>query len=281
MRQGGVSGEFIDSAKGPLFVLLREPPTVAKGCVLIVPPFAEEMNKCRRMVTETALGLAARGFATILPDLYGTGDSGGDFSDGDLDTWRYDLACASRWSARRGHLITGLLAMRLGCALAAAGLRAGDIPSVARTALWQPIFDGERYLRQFLRLRLAASMTGDDKLTAGDIRERLGRGEVVEVAGYRLSSRLASELASLASPPSMPEGFGDVRWFEVVHDASLSLPILSSQLIERSRIEGRHVEATVLQGEPYWSATETISNGMIVRATVEHLAFKSPIGNTE
>ena len=54
----------------------------------MVPPFAEEMNKCRPMVTEVALGLAESGIASIVPDLYGTGDSGGDFSEGDWETWQ-------------------------------------------------------------------------------------------------------------------------------------------------------------------------------------------------
>ena len=54
MSRRSVSGQFIDGAKGPIFVLAREPAAGVRGCVLVVPPFAEEMNKCRRMVTEVA-----------------------------------------------------------------------------------------------------------------------------------------------------------------------------------------------------------------------------------
>jgi hypothetical protein len=53
-----LTGHFIAGPKGPIFVLLREPPDASRGCVIVVPPFAEEMNKCRRMVTEVAVGLA-------------------------------------------------------------------------------------------------------------------------------------------------------------------------------------------------------------------------------
>ncbi len=57
----------------------------------MLPPFAEEMNKCRRMMALTAYALQAAGLDVLFVDLFGTGDSGGDFADGSLEVWRSDL----------------------------------------------------------------------------------------------------------------------------------------------------------------------------------------------
>ena len=95
MSRTTFSGEFVAGTKGPIFVLLRKPLVPPRGCVLVVPPFAEEMNKCRRMVTELAIRLAEQGIATLQPDFYGTGDSAGDFT-GRPGSFRGFLQCRPR-----------------------------------------------------------------------------------------------------------------------------------------------------------------------------------------
>ena len=114
MRPARISGHFVQSGKGPIFVLRRVPVGPVAGTVLVVPPFAEEMNKCRRIVTEVALGLADRGVATLVPDLHGTGDSAGDFAEADWATWCGNLADAVEWSeADPAGTPTGLAARSL------------------------------------------------------------------------------------------------------------------------------------------------------------------------
>src|SRR5262245_5413710 len=84
---------FSDGASGRVFSLFVGPPAhvLRRGGVLFVPPFAEEMNKSRRQVMLAARALAAAGFGVLLSDLYGTGDSGGEFADGRVAAWRSDL----------------------------------------------------------------------------------------------------------------------------------------------------------------------------------------------
>jgi len=68
---------FISGSVGPCFVSVYLPKTPATCWVLHFPPFAEEMNKCRAMVSAQARELANIGVAVVVPDLYGTGDSAG------------------------------------------------------------------------------------------------------------------------------------------------------------------------------------------------------------
>lgn len=268
-----VAARFVAGARGRILCVERLPVAPLRGCVLVVPPFAEEMNKCRRMVTEVALALAARGIGTVVPDLFGTGDSEGDFSGATWSTWQGDVATISHWCVEQGRPVTALLAVRLGCALAHATLASGALPGVQKTVLWQPVFDGKRFLAQFLRLRVAASLVElDRKESVADLQAQLRQGNVVEVAGYGLSGVLAGELDSVPAPDTVAPGFGEIHWQEIVRDAAATLPLPSQQLIDRSRAAGRTVSGATFIGEPFWSTTEIVTHPAMVAATAEALS---------
>jgi len=73
---------FLDGLRGRLFVVRRAPAADDRGIdVVIAPPFAEEMNRSRRMMVLLAIALAERGFGCLAVDPFGTGDSDGDFAD--------------------------------------------------------------------------------------------------------------------------------------------------------------------------------------------------------
>ncbi len=275
MTGGTASGHFVDGAHGPIFALLRRPTGEARGGVLVVPPFAEEMNKCRRMVAEVSMGLADAGIATLIPDLYGTGDSGGEFDDCDWEGWRHDLLQVGQWAVdQRQVSFTGILAIRLGAALAAQLAAVDSFPRMDRAVLWQPVFDGKRYLTQFLRLRIAASMLEEDKKESlADLRQRLSAGETLAIAGYDLSGRMAAALDNLAAPATLPGPWTQLHWMEIVRDAEAGMPAASKMLVEKSRAAGQSVNTELVMGEPFWSSTEIVVNETMVAATVA--AFSS------
>ena len=267
------SGCFIDGVKGRLFVLMRLPATPARGCILVVPPFAEEMNKSRRMVTEVALMLAGHGVASLTPDLYGTGDSGGEFAEGHWLTWQADLTQACQWSLKHGRPVTGILATRLGCALAATLISSGAIAPVMKTVLWQPVFDGSRFLGQFLRLRIAAGLVDQDrKETQAQLRTRLNAGEILEVAGYGLTGRLAAELDSIVPISELPPQFGELHWMEVVREQGVDLPPGSGKIVQSSRHRGVPVIVHLFPGEPFWASSDIVRINDMISATVAAFA---------
>jgi exosortase A-associated hydrolase 2 len=263
---------FIDGSRGQLFVLLRRPGhRDAAPCALIVPPFAEEMNKTRPMFTMVARGLAARGVATILPDLFGTGDSEGEFREGDWQTWQDDLLRAATWAETQGCRVDRLLCVRLGCILGATV--AARLPTpVTRTVFWQPVLDGERFMTQFLRLRVAASMMEDRQETVGGLRERLRGGETLEVAGYELSPMLVTQIADARLGLGLEDQLGQVHWMEIVRGEAGDLPVASRQAIEAARPKLCAIESFAIPGEPYWSATEIVRIPTLVEHTVSALA---------
>src|SRR5690606_9944848 len=87
------------------------------GGVLHVHPFAEELNKSRRMAALAARAFAQRGWVVLQMDLLGCGDSAGDFRDASWAGWLDDLSlawallatlCAAPtvvWTVRAGSLL--------------------------------------------------------------------------------------------------------------------------------------------------------------------------------
>src|SRR5690606_27532247 len=87
----------LDTGRGKRFALLTSPAASAPiGGLLFLHPFAEEMNKSRRMVALAARAFASAGWAVLQVDLAGCGDSEGDFADADWQTWLDDVSHA--WS---------------------------------------------------------------------------------------------------------------------------------------------------------------------------------------
>jgi exosortase A-associated hydrolase 2 len=149
-------GTFLPSSRGDLYVARWVPDRQPSASVLFVPPFAEEMNKCRPMLALTARQIASAGVQAIAVDLLGTGDSAGEFRDARLDDWRQDLDLVADWAVREGAPVTGVVGMRFGALLALE--LASRLPGPLRIALWQPVASGQLQLTQFLRLRVAGAL---------------------------------------------------------------------------------------------------------------------------
>jgi exosortase A-associated hydrolase 2 len=271
VNREALSGEFVGTAGRRIFLLLREPAVADgnRGSVLVIPPFGEEMNKSRRMITETAQRLCESGIAVIVPDLFGTGDSEGEFREARVDHWVEDLATACKHAESRAMPVKSIIAIRLGCALAVAAQRSGALPAVEASVWWQPVLDGKRHVAQFLRLRVAGgSMRGDAPETVDELRQRSAAGETLTVAGYELSPGLVRGLEGLAVD-TLPAGSGHMHWFEVVRDAAAAAPLPATRFVEKARNGGSQVSLMTVAGEPFWASTEIVR----IQALIEQTAF--------
>ena len=86
------TASFEPFASGPRLRCIAEPVRgTVRGVVLLLPPFAEEMNKSRRMCALLARGLAADGWRVVRIDLFGCGDSAGSLRDASWEQWCDDL----------------------------------------------------------------------------------------------------------------------------------------------------------------------------------------------
>ncbi|MGN2390547.1 hydrolase 2, exosortase A system-associated [Pelomicrobium sp. G1] len=262
---------FAPLATGPRFCLLHRPAAGnPRGVVLYLHPFAEEMNKCRRMAALGAQALAAAGFAVLQVDLLGCGDSPGDFGEATWDGWLEDARAAADWLAReQGSPVGWLWGLRAGCLLAAEASR--RIESVNGLLLWQPVASGAQHLAQFLRLKSANALLASGSASRrDDLRRKLvEEDQPVEVAGYTLTPALARGLehATLEIGAQVKR----IVWLEV---SATTPPVLSpaaGQRIARWQEEGLRVAAHAVAGPPFWQTVEVSECPALVEATISAL----------
>lgn len=192
---------FLPAEPGQRFCLYHAPQGgVAKGRVLYLHPFAEEMNASRRVVAQQCRALAASGYAVLQIDLFGCGDSTGDLADATWPHWLQDALLGLNWLQGQGSVQAPLWlwGLRAGALLACECARhlAEVQPTLAiNLLLWQPVTSGQQQLQQFLRLHAAAQWLGRNAASEAPA-QALTAGRNAHVAGYSLSPTLATQLAA-------------------------------------------------------------------------------------
>ncbi len=246
---------FLDASPGRRFCLYYPPAGICRGGLLYVHPFAEEMNKSRRAVTLQALEAARCGYAVLLIDLFGCGDSDGDFADARWQIWLDDLAVAASWMKGVCSAPITLWGLRLGVPLMLEYARDSGV-TFKGFILWQPVVTGDHFLTQFLRLRLANEMLSgsDTKTSVKDLRHELAEGRILEVAGYPVAPQLAAAVDGIRLS-ELVDASGRYHWFEVAPSAR-PFPPASSKTILSWTERGAAVHEQQILGENFWQSQE-------------------------
>lgn len=246
-----------------------------RGALLFVPPFAEEMNKSRRMVALTASALADCGFVTLRIDLAGCGDSAGLFSQASWAGWLDDLAIAWGWLRAQAPAVPWLWSLRAGALLSNALLHRLD--ATPGLLLWQPVLSGKQHLTQFLRLRVAADAfavaDASARATTQGLMQSLAAGDTVNVAGYVLPPSIALPLAEseLVTPPTPTE----VLWFEADNSAAPAIAPGSANRIAQWQASGQRIVARAVSGPQFWATQEIEDCPALIDATREAMCTPS------
>jgi exosortase A-associated hydrolase 2 len=258
---------FLPVANGYRFCIFHSVPN-PRGAVIYLPPFAEEMNKARRMAALQSRRLAEIGYAVLQIDLHGCGDSSGDFGEATWEIWLEDVRAAHDWLRTHCSAPLWLWGLRSGCLLAAEAARRIDTP--ANFLFWQPVISGKQFLQQFLRLKVAGEMlSGDSKGVMAALKARLAAGQSVEIAGYALSAGMARGLENAAlQPPVHP---GRLHWLEVSARPEAALAPASLKCLEPWRAKGFSIESAVLPAPTFWQTTEIEEAPALLDATLAAL----------
>jgi len=265
---------FLPGAHGRRYCLYHPARGAARAALLYVAPFGEEMNRTRRAAALQARALADAGCAVLQMDLYGCGDSDGEFGAARWDIWLQDLALAHAWLAERSGCAVGLWGVRLGALLALDYVRSHESAAalpVARLVLWQPVLRGATYLNQLLRVRLAADMlAGAEGGDSRRLRDAL-RTDTQEIGGYALAPQLADAIEALDAAglgvPAAP-----VHWFEVTAAADRPPAPPAVQLAAAWRAAGAAVHLQAVHDQPCWATPEIAECAPLRAATTAALA---------
>jgi len=224
-----------------------------EGAVLYLPPFAEEMNRCRNHVAATARRMAAQGLAVLMLDPYGTGESDGRLDEPDWQTWLDDAVGAARWlHSDTGQVPLHLWGVRTGALLAA---EAADAlaPLVTSLLFWQPVLDGKTFLNQYLRLRIASQLVKDgERETTESIRLRLASGERIEIAGYPLAGHMADSLATRRLDRCQSLTRLPVHWLDLTAKPDQPLALPAQKLLNGLKEAGAQVHLHAVVSPPIW-----------------------------
>lgn len=259
---------FLPVADGQRFCLFHAPQGNPKGALIHLPPFAEEMNKSRRMAALQSRLLANNGYAVLQIDLHGCGDSSGDFGDASWHGWLGDVGHAHAWLRERCAAPLWLWGLRAGCLLAAQV--AEQLSEPANFLFWQPTISGRQFLHQFLRLKVADEMmSGDRKGVMEELKRQLGDGQTVEIAGYALSPSLAAglETAELAPPPRA----GRLVWLGLSNRSDATFSPESTKCIKQWNTAGCQTTTRIVPGPAFWQTTEIEEAPALLAATLTAL----------
>ncbi len=266
-----ITAKFIDGGRGKILITVHEPSAGAEHAIIVLPAFADEMNKSRRLVWSTAERLVKKGYLVVVPDLFGTGDSEGEFRDGCLQTWQEDVLATIRWLEQRGMAPDRLLGLRLGCLLAASTAQRFQL-SFKQSIFWQPVLTGSAALTHILRTRVAASMMDESvKESVTELQARLIAGEAIEAAGYVIGTELAAQLKAANLSAASLTAMGRLGWIEISRSGDKPLGRASRQGIENAAKSDADIYTSQLPGEPFWSSVEIVRNRQLAEFTADEL----------
>jgi len=255
-----------------------------RGLVLYIHPFAEEMNKARRMAALQARALAQAGYAVLQIDLLGCGDSSGDFGEATWKNWVRDVVQGCQWLQQKSatqnrdpsNAPLWLWGVRAGCLLAVEA--ASQFNEACNFLFWQPSASGKLLLQQFLRLKVAGDMMGGQaKSIMEGMRQQLASGSAVEISGYQLSSELAIGLEQAALLPPANQGQTQrLEWFEVSPRENACLSLVSSNTITQWQQAGFAVRSHTVPGPAFWQTSEIEEVPALIEASIAAISASLP-----
>jgi exosortase A-associated hydrolase 2 len=246
---------FLPGPAGNLFAMYYPPAEtdIDNGDIIYVHPFAGEMFASRNLIAALAREMASEGFGVLMVDLYGCGDSSGDFGDARWEIWRDDLVAAAGWLRAQGRDRLSLWGLRLG-ALLAMDFAARSGETYERIVLWQPVVTGRNMLTQFFRMNLDEAEPGlpPGQLTDPEARKSLADGLNIEIAGYELSPDLIREIDKLEIAALGKAVSGPIHWMQVSDRVENPFHPETLRVLEDWKQQRVRVTAHKCVAPPFW-----------------------------
>lgn len=147
---------FFGDSNRPLYGVHHAPSSVnfQNTAVLFCYPIGREYMRCHRALVRLCDRLSRSGFHSLRFDYFGTGDSSGSSGSGDIDEWVANTrTAASELRDISGAEHISIVGVRLGGAIAT---QASSLENnIDKLVLWDPIADGESYMRRLTTLHKA------------------------------------------------------------------------------------------------------------------------------
>jgi exosortase A-associated hydrolase 2 len=241
-----------------------------KGNILYIHPFADEMNKSRRMAALQAVSFARAGFGVLQIDLLGCGDSQGEFGDATWDAWKDNINTAVHWLNTKGKGPISLWGLRLGALLMMDWVKGKSVP-IEKYIFWQPVLNGATAIHQFFRLASASRLMGKDGESSKEIREKINQGQAVEIGGYQLNQDLVRAIENIKMEDLCPPEGSLIVWKEISLNDPADIGPASRRVIEFLEQKGCRIEAEPIIGNAFWNSVEISTLPDLIASTTKSI----------
>ncbi|MBC7840747.1 MAG: alpha/beta hydrolase [Gemmatimonadaceae bacterium] len=252
---------FFGSTSRQLFGAYHVPPSsvAGRGAALLCPPWGSEYLVSHRIFRRLAVRLSESGYHVLRFDYFGTGDSAGATTDGDLESWQADAQVAlEELRDMSGFSSVATFGIRLGAVVA--WRLATTRQDVHTAVLWDPITNGDKYVRE-----LEAAQLDIDRWSLMPVHRDRGVGENRTLLGFPMTLRMRSSIeavgADMFSQPTKAQVnllFSDVRpGQEPLHDAL--------------RTAGTQFHSEIIPGQTPWRDDEATGAGGLPVLVLERM----------
>jgi exosortase A-associated hydrolase 2 len=191
---------FFGGRSRQLFGVYRGPAAASGGAaraVVLCNPWAHEALHAHRSVRQAAAMLADAGLHALQFDYLGTGDSAREMQQVSIADWEEDIRLAVRevTEISNAHRVT-LVGLRFG-ALLAARVAPSLSQVVDRLILWDPVLDGDAYLRELFQTCHELASYERHPSTRRPVPRPAEEGGGFELLGYPMTDRMMQETAAL------------------------------------------------------------------------------------
>ena len=194
--------QYLSSSKNTPIFLARYSPIIdsrtanSKKAVVFIPPIVEELNRSKRMYVLCARLLANIGIDAFCFDYAGTGDSGGEYELIEFEELCSNLVDVYEFVQNTGFQKISFVTLRFGALLTANTVSENNLV-LDKCVFWDPIEKGEVFVRQQIRIKIAAAMSEGSKITTKSILADVSEQGYLEVGGYHLSASLIDSIKTL------------------------------------------------------------------------------------
>ena len=220
------------------------------------------------MAALASAALADDGWLVLRFDPKGCGDSEGDFSDATWDCWLDDVSFFTRWLNENADGPLLIWTMRAGALLVTDwAIRNNAMPPLL---MWQPVFNGRRYLNQFFRLRAAAEMLDSSgaKGVVSELWDKLRDDVEISVAGYSLNPALVNPMSEV-NVSLLDKYTAPLTVLEVSGADTPAVTPAVKNLLHKWTENGVLSTASAVSGPPFWQTTEVEVAPSLIKATVK------------
>ena len=237
-----------------------------RKAVIFVPPFAEEMNRSRRMYVLCARLLAGIGIDCVCFDYAGTGDSEGKWGSFSIVDWQENLKDVYQSVCQTGISDISLIGVRFAALQIAHTLAAAEL-KINKCVLWDPIESGETYMRQLIRMKIAAAMAEESKkISTKDVLAEVEEQGSIEIGGYLLTDTMINTINELSLSGTIDKLIAatDLHWMtlsRVNREGAATTPAcVPKDLVDKLSMH-------LIRDTKFWMQQEVTISPLLLRST--------------